>query len=109
MSITALVEIRRSPVLLALISFVLLFGACGITPTDATSNTKTLSVAPRRALQAGEYVKVYLSAHQDDWQLYMGDRVGSGLQTVPNVVFIYTTAGDGGEDATFWLPREQAA
>jgi hypothetical protein len=39
----------------------------------------------------------------------MGDRVSAGLQTVPNVVFIYTTAGDGGDSQSFWLPREQAA
>ena len=39
----------------------------------------------------------------------MGDRVVTNLQTVPNVVFIYTTAGDGNNGATYWQYRERAA
>ena len=109
MSTIAKAETRSSPLLMALLACFGLVVACGITPTDATSPSKLQPTAPRLAVQVGDYLKVYLSSHQDDWQLYMGDRVSTGLQTVPNVVFIYTTAGDGGDAPSFWQPREQAA
>lgn len=64
---------------------------------------------PRLIVNPGDYVKIYIHAHEDDWELYMGDRVVLGLQTVPNVVFVYTSAGDGNQGATFWQYQERAA
>ena len=57
-------------------------------------------------------VEVYLQAHQDDWQLFLGDRPAYAVRTAAKVVFVYTTAGDGGNGATFpayWQAREKAA
>lgn len=54
-------------------------------------------------------VQVYFHAHQDGWQLFMGDHAQVGLQTSTSVVFVYTTAGDRGEPPSFWQTRESAA
>jgi hypothetical protein len=52
---------------------------------------------------------VYVQAHQDDWQLFMGDHAYNSGQTASNLLFIYTTAGDGGSPASYWQLRELAA
>ena len=54
-------------------------------------------------------VAVYIHAHQDDWQLFMGDRLQASTQAAARVVVIYTTAGDGGGMPEFWQTRERAA
>jgi LmbE family N-acetylglucosaminyl deacetylase len=48
-------------------------------------------------------------AHQDDWQLFLGDVVAQRLQTGHRVVFVYLTAGDDGRDSVYWSTRERAA
>lgn len=48
-------------------------------------------------------------AHQDDWQLFMGDIVARRVQTGGRVVFIYLTAGDDGRDSLYWTARERGA
>lgn len=48
-------------------------------------------------------------AHQDDWQLFMGDVVARRVQSGNPVVFIYLTAGDDGRDSLYWATREQGA
>jgi LmbE family N-acetylglucosaminyl deacetylase len=48
-------------------------------------------------------------AHQDDWQLFMGDAVARRVQTGGPVVFIYLTAGDDGRDSVYWATRERGA
>jgi hypothetical protein len=48
-------------------------------------------------------------AHQDDWQLFMGDVVARRVQAGGRVVFIYLTAGDDGRDSIYWATRERAA
>lgn len=63
---------------------------------------------PRLIVNPGDYVKIYVHAHQDDWELFMGDRVVTGLQTVPNIVFVYTSAGDGNQGTAYWQYRERA-
>jgi len=60
------------------------------------------------AVQTGEYIKVYVHAFQDDWELFMGDRAASGLQSTPNFAIIYATAGDGGNTTSWWQTRELA-
>lgn len=48
-------------------------------------------------------------AHQDDWQLFMGDVVARQVQAGHRVLFIYLTAGDDGRDSVYWATRERAA
>jgi hypothetical protein len=52
---------------------------------------------------------VYFHAHQDDWQLFMGDRAFNSFQLANKVVFVYSTAGDAGENTNYWQTRELAA
>jgi LmbE family N-acetylglucosaminyl deacetylase len=48
-------------------------------------------------------------AHQDDWQLFMGDLIAQRASAGDSITFIYLTAGDDGRDSVYWLAREQAA
>ena len=50
-----------------------------------------------------------IAAHQDDWQLFMGDIVARQAQTGTQMVFIYLTAGDDGRDSVYWATRERGA
>jgi LmbE family N-acetylglucosaminyl deacetylase len=52
---------------------------------------------------------VFIVAHQDDWQLFMGDIVARQIRTGDSVSFIYLTAGDDGRDSLYWQTREHAA
>ncbi len=54
-------------------------------------------------------VDVILVAHQDDWQLFMGDAIARRLRSGGKAVFIYLTAGDDGRDSLYWGTRERAA
>ena len=53
-------------------------------------------------------VDAVLVAHQDDWQLFMGDVIARRVQTGAPVVFVYLTAGDDGRDSVYWATREKA-
>jgi LmbE family N-acetylglucosaminyl deacetylase len=52
---------------------------------------------------------VVLVAHEDDWQLFMGDVLARRLRAGNQAVFIYLTAGDDGRDSLYWHTRERAA
>ena len=52
---------------------------------------------------------VFVVAHEDDWQLFMGDIAASRIRAGDSVSFIYLTAGDDGRDSLYWLTRERAA
>jgi LmbE family N-acetylglucosaminyl deacetylase len=54
-------------------------------------------------------VDVAVIAHQDDWQLFMGDVLTQRLNSGNRGVFVYLTAGDDGQDSTYWRTRERAA
>ena len=98
----------RSRVAAGLIAGLSILAGCEHALT--TESTRGLAPElPRLVVNPGDYVKIYVHAFQDDWELFMGDRVTTGLQTVPNVVFIYTTAGDGNQSTTYWQYRERAA
>jgi hypothetical protein len=58
---------------------------------------------------SGETFDAIIVAHQDDWQLFMGDIVARRVRTGNNVVFIYLTAGDDGRDSLYWTTRERGA
>lgn len=64
---------------------------------------KYLSNSPERTSD------VVLVAHQDDWQLFMGDVIAKRIRTGSPVVIIYLTAGDDGRDSLYWATREGAA
>jgi hypothetical protein len=55
-------------------------------------------------------VAFYVSPHQDDWQFFRGEQAWVDLR-VPDVriVFIYTTAGDAGQEDGWWEAREKGA
>lgn len=51
----------------------------------------------------------YISAHADDWNLFMYPHVYNDIVSGCKTVLIFTTAGDAGFDQRFWLSREEAA
>ena len=67
-------------------------------PAQVSSVSNT--IAPRA------YIVV---AHEDDWQLFMGDVVAETLKAGTPTTFIYLTAGDDGRDSSYWQTRERAA
>lgn len=52
---------------------------------------------------------VFVVAHQDDWQLFMGDVAEERLRVDDAASLVYLTAGDDGRDSTYWRARERAA
>jgi hypothetical protein len=52
---------------------------------------------------------VFVVAHEDDWQLFMGDIAARQIRAGDSVLFIYLTAGDDGRDSLYWRTRERAA
>src|ERR1700731_4067334 len=52
---------------------------------------------------------VFLVAHEDDWQLFMGDVVAKRIRAGHSVTFVYLTAGDDRRDSLYWQTRERAA
>lgn len=52
---------------------------------------------------------VVLVAHEDDWQLFMGDVLAERRTLSSRTIFIYLTAGDDGRDSSYWRTRERAA
>lgn len=54
-------------------------------------------------------VVYYVTAHEDDWQLFRGFTAWNDLQSpYTRGVFIAVTAGDGGHDDAYWQAREEA-
>ena len=83
---------------------VLLFGLGS--STIAWAQVKSLSNSD--ALSA-LHPTAFVVAHQDDWQLFMGDIAAQTLRKGAPVKFIYLTAGDDGRDSVYWQTRERAA
>ena len=56
-------------------------------------------------------VAFYVTAHQDDWQLFRGQQAWSDIKSGARIVFVYLTAGDGGGTMApgWWQAREQGA
>jgi LmbE family N-acetylglucosaminyl deacetylase len=65
----------------------------------------TVRLIPNQSTQ----VDIAVVAHQDDWQLFMGDVLTHRLHSGNRGVFIYLTAGDDGRDSLYWQTRESAA
>jgi hypothetical protein len=88
------------------------------TPAIAGIVRTILSVVFLFAVNAGNtQVAIYFAAHQDDWQLFMGNNAYGDIvaaQNDPNnrVVIVHLTAGDGGHLMTvdnYVLDREKCA
>ncbi len=60
-------------------------------------------------LQRAVGLDVYIVAHADDWQVFMGDAVVEHMRAGRRSVFVYLTAGDHGRDSAYWRQRESAA
>jgi LmbE family N-acetylglucosaminyl deacetylase len=54
-------------------------------------------------------LSVFIAAHPDDWQLFMGDVAIRRLESDDKVLFIVMTAGDAGRPAVYWQARESGA
>jgi LmbE family N-acetylglucosaminyl deacetylase len=69
------------------------------------------SIAVRYVLNTNPVARrdVFVVAHQDDWQLFMGDIVAKNIKAGGTATFIYLTAGDDGRDSLYWQTRERAA
>ena len=53
---------------------------------------------------------VYVVAHEDDWQLFMGEVAHRNLEkTNSKSLFVYLTAGEAGREQVFWNAREIGA
>jgi LmbE family N-acetylglucosaminyl deacetylase len=70
---------------------------------------KYISNSDELAETANTPLDAVIVAHQDDWQLFMGDIVAKRVQTGSRVIFIYLTAGDDGRDSLYWTTRERGA
>ena len=61
----------------------------------------------------GQVTDIYVSAHPDDWQLFMNPNAYHSLKTGKNkVVFLHTTAGDAGAgdgENGYFLAREEGS
>jgi LmbE family N-acetylglucosaminyl deacetylase len=83
------------------------FAALILWPGEAPSQAvRPISNAPA---QPGGGSSVFVVAHQDDWQVFMGDVVARTLRDRGSATFIYLTAGDDGRDSVYWQTRERAA
>ncbi len=52
---------------------------------------------------------VYVHAHQDDWQLWESPDSYNHYQAGDHLLFVYTTAGDAGQNISRWGAREKGA
>lgn len=82
-------------------SWLLQLAVAGVVPFPDSVSYISNSMTVRR--------DVFIVAHQDDWQLFMGDVVFRQIQAGDSATFIYLTAGDAGRDSLYWRTREQAA
>lgn len=70
------------------------------------------SLTATRAAHAqgpGHRLDVFVVAHADDWQLFMGDVLVDALRHGRPVVAIITSAGDAARGSEFWHTREAGA
>lgn len=80
------------------LSWIMLVPGTGVVPSE-------VRLLPNHSSQTD----IIVIAHQDDWQLFMGDVLTQRLRSGNRGVFVYLTAGDDGRDSTYWQTREQAA
>src|SRR3954471_21358996 len=73
------------------------------------SNFGSELVRPRVSSLSNSQLDLVIAAHEDDWQLFMGDAVAERIKAGDSLIFVYLTAGDDGRDSVYWKTRERAA
>jgi len=81
----------------------------GLLPAIAGVRESSLRVIRYGANTPAAQYDVFVVAHEDDWQLFMGDIAARQIRAADSVSFIYVTAGDDGRDSLYWRTRELAA
>lgn len=82
----------------------------GLSPLTALALVSGFFSSPARLTPPpGRPMDVFLVAHQDDWQLFMGDVAFKGVRRGNHSLFIYLTAGDENRGPGYWRARERAA
>lgn len=59
--------------------------------------------------RASGTMQVFMVAHPDDWQLFMGEVAFRAVRRGDHTIFLHTTAGDAGRGPAFWTSRERGA
>jgi hypothetical protein len=80
------------------------------TRTDPGARPKAEGAArqPVRGIQSYSAMSVYIAAHEDDWQLFMGVNAYYDIHdSSAKVLFIFTTAGDADSGAAYYQAREK--
>src|SRR5262245_20384754 len=104
---------RRAPALFRWLAVAVTVGA--IVSCEQTQPVQPRSETPQAAVNAAGQpfpIEFVVIAHQDDWQLFQGDRTASAVQTASKVVIVYVTAGDAGSATSlpaYWQARETAS
>jgi hypothetical protein len=80
----------------------------GLLQLGMTSPARS-TVSVRYTSNSTSEYDVFVVAHEDDWQLFMGDVVAKRIRAGHAVIFVYLTAGDDGRDSLYWQTRERAA
>ena len=88
----------------AAVSGLFLLAACS---SDRT--TAPILGDPPPQYSQSTVVHAYLIGHQDDWQFFDGNHAGAALLSGNKTILVYTTAGDAGNDSSYWKVRERAA
>jgi hypothetical protein len=83
--------------------------ASGLSPVVQYISNRPQSTQVQVNASAAAPVDAIIVAHQDDWQLFMGDVVAQRVQAGHPVIFVYLTAGDDGRDSAYWAARERGA
>ena len=92
---------------LAVIAF---FSSCRDSPTRLTQPQAPNGASRNLGANGLPFtIEYFIQAHQDDWQLFYGDRAADAANSAQKVVFIYTTAGAADASDAYWQVREQGA
>ena len=75
----------------------------------AGQSAYTLSASATTLAAPTSRTDFFVHAHEDDWQLFMGDVANGSLQVATKVVFVYTSAGDANLGSAYWHLRETGA
>ena len=82
----------------------------GLIPLTVLALVSGIPSSPGRlASPPGRPMDVFLVAHQDDWQLFMGDVAFKGVRRGNRTLLVYLTAGDENRGSDYWRARERAA
>jgi hypothetical protein len=75
------------------------------------ANAWRLTISGSSTIVQYTVVAFYMTAHEDDWELFRGEQAYADIQSDPSykIVFIHTTAGDAGSIDGWWEAREQGA